>query len=213
MNKNLLKLSLYALTVVVLLSACSKDDDEKSTAGYFKVDGKKTGLTSAVLLQDTRAGEGSDGNPVYYHQAIFFPEGATYESTSGVFSISSLLLSSGEDKLVDGTYVYTGNDDKQFLIYDGYAALDVDITAQESGTYYEITEGEAVVSVSGDTYTIDFEGKSDGHTIVIHYVGEFITMPQDDNEGDAPGSFTYDDATVDLTTAAFFYRTYSDAAE
>lgn len=111
-------------------------------------------------------------------------DGFTYTTQhptgTGKGDVIILEITSPTTDLEPGTYTYVGSDNnnKPFDFWNSLILLDYSTTTTNTGEAYEFLTGKIVVTKSGDTYTIDFDGTvalggaSTSKPIKGHYVGK-----------------------------------------
>ena len=149
-------LSLCLIATASWFTAC-KDDDDAKVANEFTVDGNDHALASGYadfsIIQTV-------GDKTYnFWNVALVSSGITYESGSTEFigagdAVRFDVYSTGEGILPEGTYTVGGEDNG---IEDAMVFVNVDLETG-GGTIYnnEITDGEVIVTKSGDNHVIKF---------------------------------------------------------
>jgi hypothetical protein len=184
MNSNYV-LKLIAFAMVGLSFSAYSDDDKKEEKpkNQFTVDGAATPITSAAFIYDEDASISDvDGNPYYRHELALLPVTITIQGTlaKGTGNMIDLMINGSTIELAPGTYVFTGEEEnaKALEVWAAYLEMNFNSTTNTRDESL-FTSGELVISKSGETYTIDFEGTAGGKAVIAHYVGVLTSISGD----------------------------------
>jgi hypothetical protein len=151
-------LSMCLIATASLFTACDDDkDDDPKVANEFTVDGNDHALASGYA--DFSIIQTVDDKTYNFWNIALVSSGITYESGSSAFvgsgdAVRFDVYSTAEGVLPEGTYTAGGTDNG---IEDAMIFVGVNLETG-TGTIYnnEISDGEVVVSKSGDDHVIDF---------------------------------------------------------
>lgn len=148
-----------------LLYSCNNNEDDYY--GYFEVDGERKLLEVAAIFPSDEELVDITGRTAYLTEIGL--------SGGPKISIGIDVITPGQN-LISGTYII---DEINPLI--GYSRMDVASFAVYFGTIFKYidyvplyghkAEGELIVSINKDIYTLDFNATFDGHIISMHYQG------------------------------------------
>lgn len=162
------KLAFSVLAAVLLISACKKDDDEK-TASSFTIDNNAAVSTPYGFIQDY----GVDGNDISF--ASFNPTvDSTYTGKVSYFQFSL-------DTLVPGTYTYFSDDSTGFDATKHFSYANCKYNANAIGGVIDFesgiitgdpTAGTITMKKNGETYTFTYAIQFEGGKVTGTYIGK-----------------------------------------
>ncbi len=154
MNKNLFKMALVAvLSAGMLLSGCSKDDDDdtKGSFSYKGVEAKFSDGAMAYFGYNMKKGEETFGLSVNLWSA-----GVDLLKETGTGSFISFdFISTSSTELPSGKYTYNGSAKVTgaFTFNQGTAYVNYNVEKEE-GTEGEIYSGTVTIEKNGSTYKL-----------------------------------------------------------
>ena len=163
---------LLALFVIGLtLNSCDKDDDE--TGGSFTIDGTEYSLSQGLI--DGWLAYYTADTSIYDMDLILFSSGFNVSSddiTGKGNYIYFRVFTMDSTELPAGTYTYNSSG----YTPDTYSASGIvinwDIDNQTYDKTYAILDGTLIITKSGDTYNLNFNGSdSNGESASLTYKG------------------------------------------
>lgn len=145
------------ITIIIssILVSCTEWTPE--AVGYFSVDGQRYNVHLTTLRTNSYS---KPSDPAFYNELIFSGAPNYYITMS---------ITSPSNALSNGTYpyeYYVSSDQMKISYYRvryGSDSKDFDTNID--------SQGSMVIEISGSTYTFDFSGIIEGHSIKMNYVG------------------------------------------
>jgi len=140
---------IVVVAVIFIFASC---DNNGGAVSYFTYDGNTYELATAVI---ERGGENTGpGESGYYVNFAAASSGMDIINLTGTGDGLSLDLNSSSYDLVAGTYTWSTTNVENTVV-DAMIVLNYNLATDEGTTHFATT-ATVTVSVSGDTYTVEF---------------------------------------------------------
>jgi hypothetical protein len=171
--KNSVSFVLLLCFIATILLSCSEDDLDPYNR--FAYNNKTYQIERAYLYLDSKGWQ--TNGVVTYEHSLSFLNGLTVSDSElrGKGSLIRMILISSTPDLEPGEYVYMGTQPQwnAGVFYD--AAVYIDFNAEAlTGDIFSIHSGKVIISKSGNSYTIEFQGSANSSPFYGRYSGKFI---------------------------------------
>jgi hypothetical protein len=172
MKRNFLNILLVAVAAATFFASCDEAHEESlaktsavssttAAGGSITIENNSENTTAGIFqFAATPESQLSERESVFRHELGLLTNGFTtsYDDTEGLIVNGSgssiwLQLYSKSKNLEEGVYTFTGSQDHGKPFDFWYGAVD------SENKNYLFTEGQVIVSRTGDTYSITVEGK------------------------------------------------------
>jgi hypothetical protein len=154
--KNIAKMITLVIMLGIVTISCNKDDEEPNPvkSNTFTIDGTEYSLSAGFTEE-----YGGDATTGYNFDLIVHSSGLT-ATADGVTGQGEALYfelwSTSSTGLAAGTYTAAISEvPNTFTIGEAY--INLNASTFSSDEYYEVTAGSVSISISGSTYTINFD--------------------------------------------------------
>ena len=169
--KNSAKLLALVAALIIALSGCSDKEDPKTKQNVIIVDGTEFAVTQALTEE-----YGGDETSGYNFDLLILSSGfdfSDYENSWVTGSGNVLYLelwSTSSTGLVTGTYTSSANFEPNTFT-SSYVGINYDTSDDTADQGYEDGTGSVSITVSGSTYTVNFDLTFGATKVTGNYTG------------------------------------------
>ena len=167
------------LLVMVIVSSCKDEEEDKGPTNYFTYKGKKIALTKGTVKGYSPV---EDDGDLFYRWSISFTSSGVFYEGGGDFSgkgdaiLMDMYSINDESRLPAGKYTYTPGAGEH-LAHDAIILININFADPDETEYVLLEDAddmEITVAKSGDNDIITFTAVYAGETITCTFTGPLV---------------------------------------